>query len=129
MPELLEQVTTPSINSAGPAVATLSGSALAARLPKLIERVARESRLPLSRHPGWLNVLANGLDHTPYCLETRQDDQCTGILPLAAVKSLLFGHFLVGLPYLNYGGPITGGCALRTRAKGRPGWPIGSIKH
>ncbi len=95
------------MQSAEPAVATLSGPALAARMPQLIENVMRNARLPLSRHPGWLNVLAVGLGHAPYCLETRQNDQCTGILPLAAVKSFLFGHFLVGLPYLNYGGPIT----------------------
>jgi FemAB-related protein (PEP-CTERM system-associated) len=108
MPELSAQVTPPSQPSDSLAVATLCGPALAARLPRLTDFVARESHVPLSRHPGWLSVLAKGLGHTPYCLETRQGDQCTGVLPLAAVKSLLFGHFLVGLPYLNYGGPVTG---------------------
>jgi FemAB-related protein (PEP-CTERM system-associated) len=32
--------------------------------------------------------------------------QVTGFLPLVLVKSWLFGRFLVGLPYLNYGGPV-----------------------
>jgi serine/alanine adding enzyme len=29
-----------------------------------------------------------------------------GVLPLVRVKSLLFGHYLVSMPFLNYGGPL-----------------------
>ena len=29
-----------------------------------------------------------------------------GVLPLVRVKSMLFGHFLVSMPFLNYGGPL-----------------------
>ncbi|CAN5604631.1 FemAB family PEP-CTERM system-associated protein [soil metagenome] len=107
MPELVAPVSEPVLQPSVPTIDTLQGAALTARLPELARFVVEVSpRLPLSRHPGWLAVLRKGLGHTPYCLEARLDNQCKGVLPLAAVKSRLFGHFLVGLPYLNYGGPL-----------------------
>jgi FemAB-related protein (PEP-CTERM system-associated) len=36
-----------------------------------------------------------------------------GVLPLVRVKSALFGHFLVSMPFLNYGGPLGTGDAVR----------------
>src|SRR5262249_28052789 len=60
--------------------------------------------LELSRHPGWLSVLARGLRHSPYCLEAVEGGLTRGFLALAFVRSLLFGRYLVSLPYLNYGG-------------------------
>src|SRR5262249_19335424 len=63
-------------------------------------------RRPLSLDPGWLTVLQRGLRHTPYLLEARSGDTTCGLLPLAYVRSLLFGRYLVGLPYLNYGGVL-----------------------
>ena len=57
-------------------------------------------------HPGWLKVLEQGLKHVPYLIEAVQDEETVGLLPLAFVQSRLFGRFLVGLPYLNYGGVI-----------------------
>lgn len=76
------------------------------RLPKLEEYVLRGNQLPLSRHLGWLSVLEKGLRQSPYCLEATQGGQTCGVLPLAFVKSRLFGKFLVSMPYLNYGGCI-----------------------
>src|SRR6185369_6096192 len=66
--------------------------------------VARRAPLPLSYHPAWLAVLERGLRQIPYCLEAVEGDRIRGLLPLSFVRSLLFGRFLVGLPYLNYGG-------------------------
>jgi FemAB-related protein (PEP-CTERM system-associated) len=107
MPDLVMPVSTPPSQPGAPAIVTLEAKALAARLPELARFVIGIGpRLPLSRHPGWLVALQQGLGHTPYCLEARLDNLCQGVLPLAAVKSRLFGHFLVGLPYLNYGGPM-----------------------
>ncbi len=65
-----------------------------------------ENEIPLSRHPAWLQVLRRGLGHTPYCLEASDGEEVRGTLPLVHVQSLLFGRFLVSLPYLNYGGVI-----------------------
>jgi hypothetical protein len=77
---------------------------LATALPRLEAYLLRSGSVPLSRHPAWLAVLEQGLRHTPYCLEAVTGNQTRGYLPLAYVSSLLFGRFLVGLPYLNYGG-------------------------
>jgi FemAB-related protein (PEP-CTERM system-associated) len=57
-----------------------------------------------SRHPGWMSVLAQGLKHQAYCIEALRGDRLVGFLPLCYVRSLLFGRFLVSLPYLNTGG-------------------------
>jgi FemAB-related protein (PEP-CTERM system-associated) len=62
--------------------------------------------MPLSRHPLWPDVLAKGLGHEPFLLESIEHGVTVGLLPLAFVRSLLFGRFLVSLPYLNYGGPL-----------------------
>ena len=42
----------------------------------------------------------------PYLIEAVEGEETVGLLPLAFVQSRLFGRFLVGLPYLNYGGVI-----------------------
>ena len=78
-----------------------------ARLPVWADFVRRQGRLHLSYHPAWLSVLEHGLQHEPYVLEAIEDGELRGILPLAFVKSRLFGRFLVSLPYLNYGGIVT----------------------
>lgn len=60
------------------------------------------------RHPDhdlrWLQALAEGLGHRPYLIEALDCEQLVGWLPLAFVKSALFGRFLVSLPYLNSAG-------------------------
>jgi len=73
-----------------------------------IADVARRcaSVAPAARDLRWLHVLHEGLGHEPYLLEAQEGDRCVGLLPLAAVKSLLFGRFLVSLPYLNWAGVV-----------------------
>jgi len=61
---------------------------------------------PLSRHPAWLLILRDAFGHQVFLLEARQQGRTTGLLPLAAVRSRLFGRFLVSLPYLNSNGII-----------------------
>jgi FemAB-related protein (PEP-CTERM system-associated) len=100
------QHTEPSHPQRSLIIQTHDGQALAARMPWLESYVTRGGQLPLSRHPAWMTVLARGLDHTPYCLEAVEDGKTRGVLPLAYVRSLLFGRFLVSLPYLNYGGVL-----------------------
>jgi FemAB-related protein (PEP-CTERM system-associated) len=41
------------------------------------------------------------------------DGHVAGVLPLVRVKSRLFGHFLVSMPFVNYGGPLGGAEAVR----------------
>lgn len=85
---------------------TLSGAELRQQLPRLEAFVAERGCPSLCRHPRWLLVLQEGLRHEPYCLEAIRDDQTVGLLPLAFVRSRLFGRFLVSLPYLNSAGAL-----------------------
>lgn len=87
-------------------IRTLSGPEIEERLPSLEEYASRCGALSLSRHPAWLLVLSRGLRHEPYCLEAARGGETVGLLPLAYVRSVLFGRFLVSLPYLNTGGVL-----------------------
>jgi FemAB-related protein (PEP-CTERM system-associated) len=96
-------------------VNALQGRELAERLPHLGVYACRSPRLPLSRLPAWLAVLADGLRHTAYCVEATDGGRTCGLLPLAYVRSLLFGRFLVSLPYLNTGGVLADDPAVAGR--------------
>jgi FemAB-related protein (PEP-CTERM system-associated) len=88
------------------AVRTLLPADFTRSRPRLEAYLVRGGNAHLSRHPAWLPILERSMGHTPYCLEAARGEQTTGFLLLADVHSLLFGRFLVSLPYVNYGGPI-----------------------
>lgn len=88
------------------AVRTLQGDALTDRLPHLENFLVKNHPQALGRHPGWLPVLAKAFGYTPYALEAREGDTTRGYLGLAYVSSMLFGRYLVSLPYLNSGGVV-----------------------
>ena len=55
----------------------------------------------------WRDVISNVFGHECIYLAARDSrGSLQAILPLVRVKSLLFGHFLVSMPFLNYGGPL-----------------------
>ncbi|MEM0914458.1 MAG: FemAB family XrtA/PEP-CTERM system-associated protein [Planctomycetota bacterium] len=61
----------------------------------------------LEHDPRWLHVLKLGLGHKPTLLTSADAaGRITGVLPLARVRSPLFGSFLVSLPYLNRAGVL-----------------------
>jgi len=53
---------------------------------------------------GWKDIIEACFGHTTHYLLAERDAQIIGVLPLAEVKSLLFGHALVSLPFCAYGG-------------------------
>ena len=53
---------------------------------------------------GWQRVLHEVFRHATYFLYAEIDGRIEGVLPLAQVKSLLFGHSLASLPFAVYGG-------------------------
>jgi FemAB-related protein (PEP-CTERM system-associated) len=53
---------------------------------------------------GWQRVLHQVFGHATHFLYAERDGCIEGVLPLAQVKSLLFGHALVSLPFADYGG-------------------------
>jgi FemAB-related protein (PEP-CTERM system-associated) len=55
---------------------------------------------------GWRHVIQRAFGHrTDYVLAER-DGAITGVLPLAQVKTLLFGNSLISVPFCVYGGPL-----------------------
>jgi FemAB-related protein (PEP-CTERM system-associated) len=54
----------------------------------------------------WSGVLERAFGHRSHYLLARRGDRLCGVLPLAEVKSLLFGHALVSTPFCVYGGVV-----------------------
>lgn len=65
---------------------------------------------------GWRSVIEGTFGHECPYLEARENGRLEGILPLVRVRSRLFGHYLVSLPFLNYGGPLGSREAVRALA-------------
>ena len=55
---------------------------------------------------GWQLVIGGFLGHPTYYLYAERDGHIDGVLPLARVRSWLFGDALISLPFLVYGGPV-----------------------
>ena len=68
------------------------------------EFVANCSEATFFHRAGWKNVLEQAFGHRCYFLLAEADDDVLGVLPLAHVKSLLFGNSLSSLPFCVYGG-------------------------
>ena len=94
---------------------------------------------------GWKRVIENSFRHRTYFLYVERDGAIEGVLPLAHVKSALFGNALTSTAFCVCGGPATvsadarealveAACQLADRLKvdhlefraaqpsGRPGW-------
>lgn len=90
-------------------------ASLAGRLPALRQFVLGSgSQVALSRDPAWLSILERGLGHEPFALEAIAEGRTCGFLPLAFVSSVLFGRFLISLPYLNSNGVIAEAADVHT---------------
>jgi len=64
---------------------------------------------------GWREILSDVLGaECLYWTATGSDGSWQGVLPLVRVRSRIFGHYLVSLPFLNDGGPL-GSQAARDR--------------
>ena len=53
---------------------------------------------------GWKDLIEECFGHRTHYLLAERNDEIIGVLPLAEVKSFLFGHALVSLPFCAYGG-------------------------
>ena len=71
----------------------------------------------VERHPAatffhqWLyrTVVEESFGHRARYLAAERGDELVGILPLFEMKSLLFGHALVSVPFAVYGGAVADG--------------------
>lgn len=95
---------------------------------------------------GWKTVLERAFGHTTHFLFAREGEAIVGILPLAQVRSILFGNSLSSLPFCVYGGIVAdheaaaqalrkeackladslkvGALELRNRSATDTGWPV-----
>lgn len=56
---------------------------------------------------GWRDVIEKSFGHRTYYLTAgKGNGEICGVLPLAFMKSVLFGRFMASLPFLNYGGVL-----------------------
>lgn len=53
---------------------------------------------------GWRRVIEGAFGHRTHYLLAERDGDLVGVLPLAEIKSRLFGHSLGSLPFCAYGG-------------------------
>jgi FemAB-related protein (PEP-CTERM system-associated) len=75
--------------------------------------VARQPTATFFHLFGWKRVLERAYGHRAHYLCAWADDRLVGVLPLAEVKSWLFGHSLVSTPFCVYGGPVAESVAAR----------------
>jgi FemAB-related protein (PEP-CTERM system-associated) len=55
---------------------------------------------------GWRTVFERAFKHEPIYLIARRGADMVGVLPLVAIRSVLFGRTLTSLPFVNYGGVV-----------------------
>ncbi len=66
---------------------------------------------------GWRAVFEGVFGHECLYLEARDAaGALAGVLPLVRVRSVVFGHYLVSVPFLNYGGPLGSPAAVQALA-------------
>lgn len=86
--------------------------ALGIRAYREADRAAWEALV--ERHPeatffhriGWREVLEDAFGHRPHYLIAEHAGALRGLLPLAEVRSLLFGHALISTPFCVRGGAL-----------------------
>ncbi|MFV2008126.1 MAG: FemAB family XrtA/PEP-CTERM system-associated protein [Longimicrobiales bacterium] len=85
-----------------------------ASAPEAWHRILKEAEGATFCHlPGWRQVMEGTMGHEYLFLAARSEEgELLGGLPLVRMRSPFFGHHLVSVPFLNYGGPL-GPAAVR----------------
>lgn len=68
--------------------------------------VMRHPQATFFHRAGWQHILENHFGHQTWFLYAESAGQLRGILPLAQVRSALFGNTLCSLPFCVYGGIV-----------------------
>ncbi|WP_372716873.1 FemAB family XrtA/PEP-CTERM system-associated protein [Novipirellula sp.] len=63
--------------------------------------------------PNIVRAVCRGLSHRGYWIQATRGGEIVGVLPLVDVNTMLFGRYLVSLPYLNWGGVVATDVATR----------------
>jgi FemAB-related protein (PEP-CTERM system-associated) len=67
--------------------------------------VARCAQATFFHRTGWRRIIEEEFRHRTHYLVAERGDEIVGVLPMAEVRSRLFGDALVSLPFCVYGGP------------------------
>jgi FemAB-related protein (PEP-CTERM system-associated) len=98
--------------SNGPAAAAAAGEAPTVRVSTETDRAAWDRFVQdapggtFFHLSGWRRVIEDVCGHRTHYLYATRGSQITGVLPLAEVKSRLFGHSLISTPFCVYGGAV-----------------------
>ncbi len=64
----------------------------------------------------WRDLIRDVFGHsTHYFISVDERERVTGCLPLIELRSRLFGHFLVSMPFFNYGGAVADSVEIEER--------------
>lgn len=64
----------------------------------------------------WQSIIKNQFGHNSfYFVSTDENNNINGALPVVQLKSMLFGNYMVSVPYFNYGGVIANNKDIATR--------------
>jgi len=64
---------------------------------------------------GWKTVIEKAFGHRTWFLYAESNGEILGLLPLAEVRSILFGHSLSSLPFCVYGGIVSSNNFVREK--------------
>src|SRR6185503_20897938 len=69
--------------------------------------VRRQAGWTICHLSAWHGLMRDVFGHEClYMVARRDDSSMAAILPLVRVKSAVYGHYLMSMPFLNYGGPL-----------------------
>jgi len=75
--------------------------------------VATQPHATIYHDARWAELIKNTFGHTPYYVTCENEDgELSGVFPTIHMNSRLFGSFMVSLPYVNYGGPLSSSAAV-----------------
>lgn len=61
----------------------------------------------------WQEAIRETFGHESYNLAATEGGEITGVLPLVRMRSRIFGHFLVSMPFSSYGGVLASTAGTR----------------
>ncbi|NOZ37673.1 MAG: FemAB family PEP-CTERM system-associated protein [Gammaproteobacteria bacterium] len=67
---------------------------------------ALKNRASIYHDPRWVPLIKKVFGHDSHHIVALESGSVVGVLPMVQLKSLLFGNFMVSMPYFNYGGAI-----------------------
>ena len=70
------------------------------------DEYVRKKQASIYHDSRWPQLIKKVFGHESFYLMAVENDSVVGILPMVQLRSLLFGNFLISMPYFNYGGAV-----------------------